>query len=226
MNNFTPLPSNPAESLLQTPWPRDPSFNPVSFLDGLGAWPGFPSVEMMKPAVSVADKKAMLGFITRHNAAKASQEANDAPGVLEEINKLSRENNYHALVEAERLRRFVGTLDLDGYHAATNEITAVDKESRQWAADWCERAAIKLWASFEEEAKQVEDRIVRLGGRMVETRMVDGYSVDFWTPHSDPLLAGMYYAVWSLAFYFPANFRNPQYYTGGPLSLFGDLTRD
>lgn len=226
MNLNKPLPPNAPGSNVQTPWPRDPGINPVEYLSGICAWPGLPSTALLKPCVTPADGKAMRGFLDRQAAAVKVRDENDIPSVLDAAAKLGRENNPHSTCEAEGLRRKASTLSIDDYHAGCAEVVAVNRESRAWAADWCERAAEKLWRVFDAEAEQVEARIIRLGGTMVTTRIVEGYSRDFWAPHTDVLLCGLFHSIWALAFYFPAEYREPKYFPGSPLGLFSDLTTD
>lgn len=224
--NQTSLPANPAEIDLKTPWPLDPGIHPATFLQ-VCAWPGFPTVATMLTVLTKADKATMKAFLDRESAAKDILNSNDIPTVLQQAKRLSDEGTIHSVVEAESLRRKAGTLDIDLYNNAVAELRAIDQESRVFASDWCAKAGALLFTKvFVPEAKAVEDRIVRLGGAISHNVYRDSNYVEEFAAHGDPLLANLFYGIWSLACHFPREFKTPALYQGTPIGLFADLLRD
>jgi hypothetical protein len=225
-NPYPQLPPNPDNIDLQTPWPLDPGIHPTSFLQ-VQAWPGFPTVATMLTVLTKADRATMKAFLDRDKAAKEIQDANDIPAILLQAKRLTDEGTIYSVVEAESLRRKAGSLDIEAFQTAQNELRAVDQESRVFAADWCARCGALLFVKcFVPEAKAVEDRIIRLGGEIGTTCIKDGFPKDNWTSHGDPLLANLFYGIWSLACYFSREFIKPEYYPGTAIGLFADVLKD
>jgi hypothetical protein len=225
MNNPSTLPPNPAESDVQTPWPKTGDVHPATFLR-VSEHCGFPFAPLMREKLTTADKKAMQKFLGRQAAATLMRDQNDIPGVLEQAAKIGRENNPHAICEAEGLRRKAATLSIDAYHAALAEITAIDRESRAFASAWCEKTAALLWPEFDREAAAAEARLQRFDIPLSVSGIREGYAFEDWTLHQEPLLRNWYGGIWQLAFCMPQEFLTPKFYCGTPLGLFADMVSE
>jgi hypothetical protein len=180
----------------------------------------------MKSALKPADKKALKTFLDRQAAAAKMYAENDVASIRHEALKLSREGTDAAAVEAEALYRKAGTMDLEALSAATTELRLVDQESRVYGADLCERLAALLWPQFDAEALAAEERLQRFGSPIVAEGIREGFHYQDWVLHGDVFLRDLYYGLWALTNYFPAEFRSPQYYCGTPLGLFADLVSE
>jgi hypothetical protein len=225
MNKAPEINANLVEGI-QTPFSLSAEHDPRTYLKGLQAWPGMPTVTCRRH-LKPSDKKKIAEIFSGIEENTKIAEANDSIAAREHASQLFRSHNADDILRGEELQKASTKMSLATCFAARAKIAELVRAGKELAAALSVQMAELLLAEFVTDAQGVEGRLVR-GGVSLSTEHYNAggppiTEFELWT---DFLLAQQFSGIWFLKHYWPTEFVAGKYDAAAWAEFLKEISKD